>query len=392
MGRFTFSGTRRSRTPLGRAAFALGRRLIPALVVTVAVALAGASGAGAATTSVVMSGLDNPRHLAFSPNGKLYVAEAGHGGDPADCIPGGPEGALCPGFTSGISVVNIAAGTAHRVVDGLASVSGEGGFAALGLQGISFHGNGTLYGIIGLASDLVPEHAWSEEITAGLKAQLGRLIQANPSGHWKAVADVGHVNFQWTEENQGLEPDDFPDSNPNAVLALPGKQWVIDAGANTISRVRPNGMVSIEKFIPGAQPIGDAVPTCIDRGPDGALYIGQLTAAPNPPGSASIWRFNPATGALTQWASGLTTVTACGFGNDGQFYATEFSTLGLIAAAPGTGRVVRVPPHSTSPVVVVDGLSFPGGFAAGPDGALYVSTWIIAPSATGLGSIIRITP
>jgi glucose/arabinose dehydrogenase len=58
----------------------MSRRLIGALVVTFAVALTGASGAGAATTRVVMSGLDNPRGLAFGPEGALYVAEAGRGG------------------------------------------------------------------------------------------------------------------------------------------------------------------------------------------------------------------------------------------------------------------------------------------------------------------------
>ena len=30
---------------------------------------------------VVMTGLDNPRDLAFGPEGALYVAEAGRGGD-----------------------------------------------------------------------------------------------------------------------------------------------------------------------------------------------------------------------------------------------------------------------------------------------------------------------
>jgi sugar lactone lactonase YvrE len=54
--------------------------------------------------------------------------------------------------------------------------------------------------------------------------------------------------------------------------------------------------------------------------------------------------------------------------------------------------VVRVPPHSTSPVVVADGLSFTNGFAAGPDGSLYVSNWSIAPAYTGLGSVVRVTP
>src|SRR3989442_13745267 len=39
-----------------------------------------AASASAATTTVVMSGLDNPRGLAFGAEGALYVAEAGQGG------------------------------------------------------------------------------------------------------------------------------------------------------------------------------------------------------------------------------------------------------------------------------------------------------------------------
>ena len=35
--------------------------------------------AGALTITPVASGLDNPRGLAFGPNGALYVAEAGVG-------------------------------------------------------------------------------------------------------------------------------------------------------------------------------------------------------------------------------------------------------------------------------------------------------------------------
>jgi hypothetical protein len=373
---------------LGRLATAAVVLTLAALATTVAPAAAASTG----TVTTIVSGLDNPRDLAFSPNGRLYVAEAGHGGLPSDCVSGGPEGALCPGFTSGLSVVDLAAGRAHRVVSGLASVSGEGGFAALGLDGISFLGNGTLYGIMALASDVVPDGAFSAEITAGLKAQLGRLIKANPSGRWKVVADVGHTDFVWSGEHQSLAPRDFPDANPYGVLALPGAQWVVDAGSNTIDRVRPNGRVTVAAFVPNA-PVGDAVPTCLDRGPDGALYIGQLTAAGNAPGSSRVWRFAPGDPAPTVWATGLTAVTGCGFGADGQFYAVEFSTLGLINAAPGTGAVVRVPAHSTSPSVVASGLSFPGGFAAAGDGSLYVSNWSIAPADSGggpTGQVVRI--
>ena len=44
--------------------------------------------------------------------------------------------------------------------------------------------------------------------------------------------------------------------------------------------------------------------------------------------------------------------------------------------------------------MVVGGLTFPGGFAAGRNGALYVSNWSIAPAHNGggpTGSVIRIT-
>jgi len=333
--------------------------------------------------------LDNPRDLAFTPNGKLYVAEAGSGGP--NCVAGGPNGTNCLGFTSGLSLVNVTAGTAHRVITGLASSSGEGGFAAVGLDGISALGNGTFYGIMAQASDEVPD-GLPADVTAGLKAQLGRLLKFNPGGKVKVVADVGHFDFLWTADHVDLVPGQFPEANPYGVLAVGGSQWVVDAAANTIDRVRPNGQVSVEQFIPNP-PVSDAVPTCIDRGPDGALYVGQLTGGGNLPGSASVWRYAPGEATpLTQWATGLTAVTGCGFGADGNFYATEFSTLGLDNAVPGTGEVVRVPAHSSSPITVVGGLSFPGGFAPGADGSLYVSNWSIAPAYTGLGSVLRITP
>jgi hypothetical protein len=38
------------------------------------------AGASASTITQVMHGLDNPRGLAFGPEGGLYVAEAGRGG------------------------------------------------------------------------------------------------------------------------------------------------------------------------------------------------------------------------------------------------------------------------------------------------------------------------
>jgi sugar lactone lactonase YvrE len=205
------------------------------------------------------------------------------------------------------------------------------------------------------------------------------------------VADVGHFDFQWTAEHKELVPEQFPDANPYGVISSPWSTWVVDAGANTLDRVSPDGSVSVTTFFPNP-PVSDAVPTCIDRGRDGAFYVGELTGGGNKPGASVVWRVVPGQ-APTVWASGLTAVTGCGFGTDGQFYAVEFSTLGLDKAAPETGAVVRVPANSTSPTPIVSKLSFPNGFAAGWDRALYVSNWSVAPANSGggpTGEVLRI--
>ena len=240
----------------------------------------------------------------------------------------------------------------------------------------------------------MPPSGFPAWLIQAARNQLGRLIKANTtSGRWSSVGNVGMRDWVWSGNHQNLVPGQFPDANPYGVLALPGTQWVVDAGSNTLDRVR-DGQVTVVRFFPNP-PSSDAVPTCVAQGRDGALYIGELTGGGNVPGASVVWRYAPSTGKLSKWATGLTAVTGCGFGRDGRFYATEFSSLGLDNAAPGTGQVVQVPAHSSSPVIIVAGLNFPGGFAAGPGGSLYVSNWSIlpghGPAGAPTGSIVRIT-
>jgi hypothetical protein len=370
-------------------------KLVLAVVVTVAaVSFASAATARASsivvapTVSTVATGLDNPRDLTFGLDGRLYVAEAGHGGD--DCISGGEGGTTCVGFTSRISRIDMVSGSVTPIATGIVSFADGQGFGATGVDGISTSPTGSIFGIVMGSAAAVPNGIpFVPAKVARAKAQLGRLIVASPAGGWNPVADVGDFDFAWTAARPDLVPGQFPDANPYGVLAGVGEHWVVDAGANTLDRVRSNGSVDVVAFIPNP-PASDAVPTCIDRGPDGALYIGELTGGGNAPGSSVVWRYSVRDQKLTQWATGLTAVTGCGFGTDGRFYAVEFSTLGLDNAAPGTGALVRVAPHSVAPSVIVDGLSFPGGFASA-GGALYFSDWSIAPAVTGLGSVKRVT-
>lgn len=356
-------------------------RVAGLVVASLLIGAAPAVAAGQAKVRTVVSGLDNPRHLTMGPGGRLYVAEAGHGG--SACVPAGEEGPACVGFTSRISRVDVARRKVHHVVSGLLSIADQDGSGATGVDGISALPDGTVFGIItGSAAGLPP--GLPSAILPKVKAMAGRLIEVRPNGKLTIGAAVGDAGYRWTARHKSKAPRDFPDANPYGVLALPNVRWVVDAGANTIDRVSPKGKVAIAQFIPNP-PVGDAVPTCIDRGPDGALYVGQLTAAGNEPGSAAVWRYAPgARKPLTKWATGLTAVTGCAWVN-GRFYATEFSTKGLEHAAPGTGALVRVRAHSRRPVVVASKLSFPNG-VTGAGRTLYVSNWSVAPAGGAAGA------
>jgi hypothetical protein len=365
---------------------------IAALALIASLALAASS--WAVTVTSIAKGLDNPRDLAFGPNGKLYVAEAGHGGKECFKSPGhepGEEETTCLGFTSGVSQIDSSG--AHRVLSGFFSIAGEDGSAATGVDGISLQGN-RLFGIETGAAALLPTSpppGISAATLAGARAQAGRLGVANPSGKVSAVADVGDFDFQWAKEHKELVPEQFPDANPYAVLAQPGGEFVVDAASNTLDWVSANGSIKVLAFFPNP-PVSDAVPTCLDKGPDGAIYVSNLGGAGNAVGASSVFRWTPGHSPEV-WATGLTSVTGCGFGPDGQFYAVEFANKNLIEAAPGTGSVVRVAPHSSSPTTIVSGLNFPGGFAAGKD-AIYVSNWSILPAFTGggpTGEVLRIS-
>jgi hypothetical protein len=339
--------------------------------------LALAGNAFAQTPEVVMSGLDNPRGLAFAPNGALYVAEAGRGG-PGPCLVSGAGELRCFGHTGAIT--RLWMGDQSRVVEGLESHALPDGSSACCTNDISFNGVGGAYVTQGLGGDA----AWKAALGA---TSMGTVIKMAASGKWKYVADI--LEHETTQNPAGGPID----TNPFGVLAEPGGLLVADAGGNSLLGVAPNGHVETVAVFPpqpNPTPVGppmiEAVPTAVARGADGALYVGQLTGFPFVQGLASIFRVIPGESPAV-YCTGFKAIMDLAFAADGSLYVVENATGGLFFA-PGTGQLSRVSPDC-SRTTVLSGLDRPTAVAIGPDGAVYVTNHGVT---AGAGEVLMIMP
>lgn len=351
--------------------------------------------AAAETWQVVVSGLDNPRGLAFGPEGGLYIAQAGRGGD-GPCGPG-PEGTRCYGNSGVISRYDPKTGNVTDVVTDLPSLATqEGQMFAIGPNDLSLQGRGNLMFTIGFGGDPGTRQA----VFGPDGAKLAHLGRATPDGKWRLLQDLGQ-----SEADHNPTGDEV-DSNPYGILALQGGQIVADAGANALLQVRGNGaisalatfanrMVEAPDFLglpAGTQIPMDAVPTSVALGPDGNYYVGQLTGFPFPVGAANIYRVPARGGEPSVFASGFTHIVDLTFGPDGSLYVVEIAKNGLLAAFDGndwTGALIRIAPDGTRTELVPGALTAPGGIAVGSDGALYVTNNSVFSST---GELIRIVP
>ena len=194
------------------------------------------------------------------------------------------------------------------------------------------------------------------------------------------------------------------DSHPYSVASLGHGSWVVaDAGGNDLLKVDAKGHVSVIAVMPRqptvitkdiAQSLGlpkcvvgvtynfEPVPTDVEVGPGGQLYVSLLPGGPEDPSlgaRGSIYRVNPANGHRTKLAGGFLGATNLALGPNHTIYVAE-----LFA-----GRISTVRGHTVTPY-----LDLPGALAVEwGNGHLYAST--LAPmddqgNPTGTGSVVRI--
>jgi hypothetical protein len=370
-------------------------RIAAAAACTLLLAMAGSLSAVAdSQPTVVASGLNSPRQLAFTPGGDLYVTEAGSSGDPKTdpCQQSGEFGKVCFGLTGSLSRVN-KNGTITRVLDHLPSAGSPND--AIGPGDITFTGNHKFAMTIGLGG--TPDYRTGYGPDA---AKLGTVVTGDLR-HLGGL-DSLKVAFDIAQHEASANPDKAQiDSNPVG-LARSGNGWVVaDAGGNAVVSTRKGGstvavlepvLTTKPATVPGTDPPvvlpagipTDAVPTDVVQGPDGAWYVSQLVGFPFEAGSSTIWRVVPGQ-VPTAWASGLTNVTSLAFSSDGSLYAVELASGGLLTGP--IGSLVKVTAHADHHQTVAGGLFAPYGVAI-RGGSAYVTTGSVLP---GGGQVIRVT-
>ncbi len=283
---------------------------------------------------VVATGLDNPRQLSFGPKGDLYVAEAGRGGD-GPCVTGPEGGAVCFGKSGAITRVT-AKGTQSRVLKGLPSIAAEGtGEQAIGPADVLATSSKKLTFTVGLGADPAVRTAYPA------LSQMGTLREARIGAkRTSLVADIA-------KHEARTNPIADPDSNPVGFIKKGSRYVVADAGGNTLVEASKWGRTTTlavfqdqlavaPPFLmlpPGTMIPSQAVPTSVAKGPDGAMYVSQLTGFPFEKGLANIYRVDKR-GRVTVYASGLTNVTDLAFGKRGVLYAVQLTTDGLLGEGP----------------------------------------------------------
>jgi hypothetical protein len=321
------------------------------------------------------SGLTNPRHVRFGPDGLLYVAEAGIGGDqPATTCPPvdnqfTQDGPYLAGHSGRISRIR-PDGTRETVANGLPSThDGLGdGFGPSDIAWI----DGRMYAVIEGGG-----------CSRGLPDDPAGIVRIRRDGSYRYVADISafiRANPVANEPLCGPAGDCEPDGVPHSLLAVGDWLYVVETNHNSVLRVDP-GTGTVTRLYDLS--VDDPAPIILTRR-GRSFFLGGFHGL--------IQTFDQRLGPVTTFDQGYGPVVDLSFVRDRLHVLETFAPE--TPWTPDTGRVVRRD-RGGSRTVIASGLNFPIGMAHARGrryrDALYVSTVSYGQGPVeGLGRIVQI--
>ncbi len=349
----------------------------------------------------VATGLNQPKKLTLAPDGSLIVALSGDGAPSGECTAG--EEPACLDHSAAIDRVT-PTGRVSTLVGNLPSIASEGQALGPAEARWSWRGLEVLYQDTGIDPTTGAAPFGEDGSLFGTLALFGRW-----GGPPQIQASFGPFEAQNNPDKgagTGVEvgQDSAIDSDPYAFVPYRGGYAVADAAANDLLWVSPSGQISVlavfptitETAPPGSlgpeqtEPVpvqAQAVPDALAVGPDGALYVGELSGFPFQVGASSVYRVVPGQ-EPTVYASGFTTISDIAFDPAGRLLVLEIDQQGLLDPAaetglPTPGAIIGVHRDGTQQLLASTGLEFPTGLAVTRHGTVYVSNYGVLPATGG---------
>ncbi|MEH1849464.1 MAG: ScyD/ScyE family protein [Nostoc sp.] len=393
-------------------------------------AICGTLSAQAVSLKPIVEGVSNARGVSFDPNGNMYVAEPGIGGN-GNCQPSPSTlfQPICAGNTS--SLVKVSPdGTTQRLLNNFESLAEQPtGNQGAGIEDVEFDSKGNAYLLTGYAG--YPGNRDSETFKLGTQSpipqnQLGSFppstadkVLNSPllAQLYKVDLKTGALNsiFDFAKYEITKNPDKGDVvTNPYDLTINGDNAYVVDGGGNAAYKIKLDGSkseaIAIPKNIisnsdlppglklppgllqelPGGKTAIQSVPTGGTIGPDGALYVGEYTGFPYPAGKSRIWRIGK-DDKPEVFLDGFTHITDLTFDKKGNLLVLQFSDKsqlgGDITDLPGS--LIEVAPNGTRTTLVAagQGLDSADGITIGPDGKIYITNQGVGK---GRGEVVRV--
>ena len=277
----------------------------------------------------------------------------------------------------------------------------------------------------GVEVGAVSEHRGSLRFALSKNGRRGIVMAVGDSGRAVQLADVGaferrvnpdaRVRYGFRDLAGSCArqlPDDGPpaayrgvvETHPYATLMHRGTTYVADAAANALLAIPRPGVVRLAAVIPSipvrmtaerAQSLGfpdcvvgelywlESVPTDVEAGRNGKLYVSTLPGGPEDGSlgaNARIYKVDPRTGRTVKIADRLESLTGLAVARNGDIFTAELFR----------GRISKVHPGSTVPRRFLE-TSLPGDVEVTAHG-LFATTQVLGggPDDPPAGRLVRI--